>query len=73
MKATMLMLLGLGFASLGLGGCAAQVTAEDEEATVEEQTVDSAAQAICRRDCRRTCFIRRGRRVCQNVCRTICR
>ena len=71
MKATILMLLGMGLASLG-AGCAVGVGAPDEEVTQEEQSVDSSAQAICRKVCKDSCWVGRRGRVCKRVCRTVC-
>jgi hypothetical protein len=75
MKATILMLLGMGLASFG-AGCAVDAVdanADDQEATQEEQSVDTSALVRCRRVCTPRCFINRlGRRVCRPFCRTIC-
>ena len=76
MEAMIVMLLGIGLASLG-AGCAldasGDVNAEDQEATLDEQSVDQTSEALCRRVCKRECFIgRRGRRECRIVCRSVC-
>lgn len=73
MKATILMLLGMGLASFG-AGCAVDTNADDQEATQEEQSVSSTSEALCRRVCSRNCFINRfGRRECRTTCRSVCR
>ena len=71
MKATILMLLGMGLASLG-ASCAVDVNGDDQEVTQEEQSVDSSAEALIRRVCTRSCFTNRhGRRECRTVCRSV--
>jgi hypothetical protein len=74
MKSTILMLLGMGLATFGVG-CAVDVnSADDQEATQGEQTVDSSSEALCRRVCTQTCRRNRfGRRECRTVCRSVCR
>jgi hypothetical protein len=71
MKATILMLLGMGLASIG-AGCAVDVNAEDQEATQEEPAVGSSAQAVCRKVCREVCEGRGRLRRCRSVCKSVC-
>ena len=73
MKATILMLLGMGLASFG-AGCAVDMNADDQEATQGEQSVDQSSEALCRRVCTRSCIRNRfGRRECRTTCLSVCR